>query len=62
VVAHAFNPSTWEAGQEDFWVRGQPGLQSEFQVYRSTEWVYRETLSRKKQKQKQKTKKTLKTP
>ena len=28
VVAHAFNPSTWEA---DFWVRGQPGLQNEFQ-------------------------------
>jgi hypothetical protein len=28
VVAHAFNPSTWEV---DFWVRGQPGLQSEFQ-------------------------------
>jgi hypothetical protein len=25
VVAHAFNPSTWEG------VRGQPGLQSEFQ-------------------------------
>jgi hypothetical protein len=28
VVAHAFNPSTREA---DFWVWGQPGLQSEFQ-------------------------------
>jgi hypothetical protein len=28
VVAHAFNPSTREA---DFWVRGQPALQSEFQ-------------------------------
>jgi hypothetical protein len=28
VVAHAFNPSTWEA---DFWVQDQPGLQSEFQ-------------------------------
>jgi hypothetical protein len=28
VVAHAFNPSTWEA---NFWVRGQPDLQSEFQ-------------------------------
>ena len=27
VLAHAFNPSTQEA---DFWVRGQPGLQSEF--------------------------------
>jgi hypothetical protein len=31
VVAHAFNPSTWEERQADFWVRGQPGLQSEFQ-------------------------------
>jgi hypothetical protein len=31
VVAHAFNPSTWEAEGGDFWVRGQPGLQSEFQ-------------------------------
>jgi hypothetical protein len=34
VVAHAFDPSTWEAGKQrqvDFWVRGQPGLQSEFQ-------------------------------
>jgi hypothetical protein len=33
VVAYAFDPSTWEAEAEaaDFWVRGQPGLQSEFQ-------------------------------
>jgi hypothetical protein len=32
VVAHPFNPSTWEAKrQEDFWVRGQPDLQNEFQ-------------------------------
>jgi hypothetical protein len=34
VVVCAFNPSTggsWGVGQEDFWVRGQPGLQSEFQ-------------------------------
>jgi hypothetical protein len=31
VVAHAFNPSTWEA--EAGGVRGQPGLQSEFQDY-----------------------------
>jgi hypothetical protein len=29
VVAHAFNPSTWEAEAGGFWVRGQPGLQSE---------------------------------
>jgi hypothetical protein len=32
VVAHAFNPSTWEAEAGDLRVRGQPGLQSEFQV------------------------------
>jgi hypothetical protein len=31
VVAHTFNPSTWEAEKVDFWVWGQPGLQSEFQ-------------------------------
>ena len=31
VGAHAFNPSTWEAEAVDFWVQGQPGLQSEFQ-------------------------------
>ena len=30
VVAHAFNPSTWEAGRSK-WVWGQPGLQSELQ-------------------------------
>jgi hypothetical protein len=32
-VAHAFNPSTWEAEAGGFLssVRGQPGLQSEFQ-------------------------------
>jgi hypothetical protein len=29
VVAHAFNPSTWEAEAGGF--QGQPGLQSEFQ-------------------------------
>ena len=31
VVAHTFNPSTQEAESVDFWVQGQPGLQSEFQ-------------------------------
>ena len=33
VVAHAFNPSTWEAVAGGFLSsrRGQPGLQSEFQ-------------------------------
>jgi hypothetical protein len=32
-VVHTFNPSTWRQRQrqEVFWVRGQPGLQSEFQ-------------------------------
>jgi hypothetical protein len=31
VVAHAFNPSTWEAEAGGFLSSGQPGLQSEFQ-------------------------------
>jgi hypothetical protein len=31
MVAHTFNPSTWEAEAGGFFVRGQPGLQSEFQ-------------------------------
>ena len=31
MVAHAFGPSTWEAEAGDFWVRGRPGLQGEFQ-------------------------------
>jgi hypothetical protein len=31
VVAHAFNPSTWEAEAEGFRVQGQPGLQCYFQ-------------------------------
>jgi hypothetical protein len=30
VVAHAFIPSTWESEAVNFWVQGQPGLQSEF--------------------------------
>ena len=30
-MAHTFYPSTWEAEAGRFWVRGQPGLQSEFQ-------------------------------
>jgi hypothetical protein len=30
-VAHDFNPSTRRQRQADFWVQGQPGLQSEFQ-------------------------------
>jgi hypothetical protein len=31
MVAHTFNLSTWEAEAGRFWVRGQPGLQSELQ-------------------------------
>jgi hypothetical protein len=31
MVAHTFNPSTWEAEAVDFWAWGQPGLQSKFQ-------------------------------
>jgi hypothetical protein len=30
VVVYAFNPSTWGAEADGFWVWGQPGLQSEF--------------------------------
>jgi hypothetical protein len=32
MVAHTFNPSIQVAGQADFWVKDQPGLQSEFQA------------------------------
>jgi hypothetical protein len=31
MVAHALIPALCKQRQEDFWVRGQPGLQSEFQ-------------------------------
>jgi hypothetical protein len=31
MVAHAFNPALGRQRQADFWVRSQPGLQSEFQ-------------------------------
>lgn len=31
LVVNAFNPSTREARRADFWIRGQPGLQNEFQ-------------------------------
>jgi hypothetical protein len=37
--------------QADFWVQGQPGLQSEFQ---NSQGPYRETLPRKNQKKKKK--------
>jgi hypothetical protein len=50
-VAHAFNPSTrGRQRQGDFWVRGQPDLQSEFQDSQG----YRETLSQKTTKKKKK--------
>jgi hypothetical protein len=41
MVVPASNPNTWEAEAGDFWVRGQPGLQREFQDSQG----YRETLS-----------------
>jgi hypothetical protein len=50
MVVHAFNPSTWEPEAADFWVRGQPGLQSEFQDRQG----YTEKPCLKKQKTKQK--------
>jgi hypothetical protein len=31
MVVHAFNPALGRQRQANFWVRGQPGLQSEFQ-------------------------------
>ena len=31
MVAQAFNSRTWRQRQVNFWVRGQPGLQSKFQ-------------------------------
>jgi hypothetical protein len=49
-VAQAFNPSTREAEAGDFWVWGQPGLQSELQDSQG----YTEKPCLKKQKQKQK--------
>ena len=49
-MAHTFYPSTWEAEAGRFWVRGQPGLQSEFQDSQG----YTEKLCLKKTKQKRK--------
>jgi hypothetical protein len=48
VVAHAFNPNTWETEAGEFWVQGQPGLQSEFQDSQG----YTEKLKKKKKKKK----------
>ena len=50
MVAHAFNPSTWEAEAGGFL---NPGLQNEFQDSQG----YRETLSRKTKRKKRKEKK-----
>jgi hypothetical protein len=55
VVAHAFNPSTREAWQADFWVRGQPGLQSELQD--SQGYTEKPCLEKPKKKKKKKKKK-----
>jgi hypothetical protein len=44
-------PASGRQRQADFWVRGQPGLQREFQD--SQPGLYRETLSRNKQTNKQ---------
>jgi hypothetical protein len=45
MVAHVFHPSTQEAeAGGSLWVRGQPGLQSEFQESQD----YEERLSQKK--------------
>ena len=46
VVAHAFNPSTWEAEADgSLWVRGQPGLQELIPGLAPKQ--HRETLSQK---------------
>ena len=54
VMAHAFNPSTWEAeASGSLCVEGQPSLQIEFQE----SWDYRGTLSHISQKANKQTKK-----
>jgi hypothetical protein len=57
-VAHTFNPSTRRQRQADFWVRGQPGLHSEFQDSQGyTEKPCLEKQKNKKTKKKKKKKK-----
>ena len=53
MVAHAFNLSTWEAEAGGFLScrRGQPGLQSEFQV--SQGYTEKPCLKKKKKKEKE---------
>jgi hypothetical protein len=46
-------PALWRQRQADFWVRGQPGLQSEFQDSQGyTEKPYLEKQKEKKKKEK----------
>ena len=54
MVAHTFNPSTWEAEAGGFLSSSQPGLQSEFQDSQ----CYTEKPCLKKTKKQNKTKKT----
>jgi hypothetical protein len=55
VVAHAFNPSTWEAEAGGFLIRGQPGLQSEFQDSQS--YTEKPCLNKKEEEEEKKRKK-----
>jgi hypothetical protein len=58
VVAHTFNPNTWEAEVDrSLWVRGQPSLQSEFQDSQG----YTEKLSQNKTKRNKKWNQSWKT-
>ena len=57
VVAHTFDPNTWRQKQADFWVWGQPGLQSDFQdIQGYTEKPY---IKKQQQQQKQKQKRFI---
>jgi hypothetical protein len=47
MVAHAFNPTTSRQRQVDFWVWGQPGLQSEFQDRETLSWKTKKTKQNK---------------
>jgi hypothetical protein len=59
VVVHAFLiPAPWRQRQVDFWVRDQPGLQSEFQD--SQGYTEKSCLEKKQNKTKQKQNKTNK--
>jgi hypothetical protein len=53
-VAHAFNPVLGRQRQADFWVWGQPGLQSEFQD--SEGYTEKPCLEKKKKKKRKKIK------